>query len=282
MFVNLSPVIIICIGSWISRSASSILCLNYYVFNIAYGFSAITAAASESRTFLLACSSLELVLLRSWTLRVCRYSMSWLCVGSFIIINIIVHSYILISLPRSIPIFWIWFSHVFCMSLAYFFSTYVNIELPKALDCPGFAFYFPVLAWFHLPVCFIFPILLPLPLPKQNSLPLSIVVDCFQSYWPCYLLNICTSTVSDLSLIFVITSGDPYLLFGTATVIWCLYLLSACSTISFVLVPVIWCFLLWFYVKDRLHVRCDVLLLLIYKYFRILYSITCFKLDNLQ
>ena len=79
---------------------------------MASGLSAFMAAASESRTCCLACCCLPLVVLFSWTLGVCRSSISWLCVGSIITISILVHGSVLMCWPREIPIFWTAFSHI--------------------------------------------------------------------------------------------------------------------------------------------------------------------------
>ena len=76
------------------------------------------------------------------------------------------------------------------------------------------------------------------------SLPLDKALDCCLLDQPCYLLDICTTMVSDLifsiglkisfglkiSSGHKISSGTPYLFFGSAPVIWCSYRQFLCST----------------------------------------------------
>ena len=185
----------------------------------------VTAAVSESRTCCMDCRRLELVVLLSWNLCVCRYSIYWICVGSGITINTLFSSSVLMYWPREIPICWTSFTHVFHMSLDEFFSPYVNMALPKDLDSPDFAFSLMVVTCWPLPIWMILHIPLPPPLPERPNLSLYTVV-----YWcwldrPCYIINICNSTVSDLRSVYGNKSGAPYLLFGAAPVLCCLYLL---------------------------------------------------------
>ena len=92
-----SPERIICRGSWISRSDSYISFWSYDAFNIASGFLEVTATASKSSTCCLDFRILTLVVLHSLTLRACWSSISWLCFGSGITVNILVCSYVLMS-----------------------------------------------------------------------------------------------------------------------------------------------------------------------------------------
>ena len=143
-----------------------------------YGLSAVMAATSKSRTCCLAYCIMKFIVFCSLTGRAFQSSISWLFMCSVIINNILVCSYVLISWPRSIPIFWTEFSHVFCVSLDEFLSPYVNMTLHKALNIPGFAFSLLVMLCYTLLVWLNLPLPLPLPHPNRLSLPLAIAVDC--------------------------------------------------------------------------------------------------------
>ena len=108
------------------------------------------------------------------------------------------------------------------------------------------------------------------------------MVDCCQSDQPCYLIDLYTSTVSDICFIYRIISGTLYQFFGSAPVLWCLYLFFMCITFYLVLVLILQCLLLGVYVKDISRSRSDLTLMLNSSDQCILCSITCFKLDKLE
>ena len=82
------------------------------------------------------------------------------------------------SFPRAIPIFWTGFYHVVRMSLADFFSLYVNMAVPKVLDITVFSFSLMVVSCCPMPNWMLLLIPLPPPLLEWTYLPLAIVVDC--------------------------------------------------------------------------------------------------------
>ena len=125
------------------------------------------------------------------------------------------------------------------MSLTEFFSPYVNMAFLKDLDSLCFAFPFLVVACCPMLVWMIMTLPLPPPLPGRHPLPLYIVVDICQHDQPWYLLDLCTSMVSDLHSVYGRTLGALYLLFGAVPVIRFFYLFFACIICSSVIIPVL-------------------------------------------
>ena len=149
--------------------------------------------ASDSKTLFLDSLKLAWVMLRSWTFHMCMSSISWLWVGSVITISVLVRNSVIMSWTREIPMWWTTFYHVFRISSAEFFSSYVNMEFPKALDSPEFYLSFMEVAYCPLPAYLPLhlPEILPLPEPPplpHLPLPLPIAVDCCQLYRPFFLL----------------------------------------------------------------------------------------------
>ena len=178
-----SPVRIIWRCYWISRSDSSIYSCISTVFNTSSRLLVVASAASDYKILFLASLSLEWVLLRSSTLLMCLPSISLLWVGYGITISVLIPNSVLMSWPRVIPMFWTIFSHVVRISPAEFFSTYVNIDLPRAFNIPKLSFSlmelicFPLPEWLPMPLPELLPLQEPSPLPEP-PLPIPMAVDC--------------------------------------------------------------------------------------------------------
>ena len=153
-----------------------------------------TSTASNSKTLFLASLILEWVLLCSWNLLMCLPSIYWMWVRSGITISVLICNSVLMSWPRAIPMFWTTFSHDVHILSVEFFSTYVNIDLPRAFNIPKFSFSlmelicFPLPEWLPMPLPELLPLQEPSPLPEP-PLPIPMAVDCRHWYWPYFLLG---------------------------------------------------------------------------------------------
>ena len=157
------------------------------VFNTSSRSLMAASAASDSKTLFLASLSLTWVVLHSCSLRMRLSSISLLWASCGITISVLTCNSIVMSWPVAIPIFWTGFSHFVHISSADFFSPYVNIEFPRALDRPDLDFSFLELSCYPLPLYLTLPIpelltLLELPPLPEPPLRLFMAVDFCQSY----------------------------------------------------------------------------------------------------